>query len=289
MKILIIGNGFIAAEIINSLESMGHEVLIFSRTLKDSSRSNQIEGNLFDIESLVKALEWKPQIVIHTAWVTSQKVYADAVSNYDYALYTIELAQKIMNTNIEHLIVLGSCAEYGPQTVPSIAGQTELHPISIYGQQKLAAFKSVEKILQNSGTRLSWLRIFQPYGPKQDNNRLIPYMVNRIRDNQQIELSDISTVRDWITTRDIASAVSFVINNALPVELDVGTTIGATNVEVLRSLENLIGNSNQWQRFLKQTAIGNLVALVGGESPLFKSGWRPDDTLEDGLRWTLNL
>ena len=289
MKILIIGNGFIASEVINTLESEGHQILIFSRSSSDSARSNHITGDLFNIDSLGKALKWKPQVIIHTAWVTAQRLYTNAASNFDYAFYTSELARTILNTNVEHFIVLGSCAEYGPLTGVSVAGQTELNPVSIYGQQKVAAFNSVSKILHNSGTRLSWLRIFQPYGPNQDNNRLIPYMVNSIKNSQQIDLFEPSTVRDWITTRDIASAVSFVIKNSLPIELDIGTTIGYTNMEVLRTLENLISTSNQWERFLHQPDNEKLFALVGKESPLFKFGWRPGDDLEDGLKWTLSL
>lgn len=288
MKVLIIGNGFIATEVINTLESEGHEILIFSKRLSDSFLNKQIVGNLFDIESLVKALKWKPQVIINTAWVTSQAFYTNASSNYAYAFYTLELAQRIVDTQVEHFIVLGSCAEYGPLTNYSIAGQTELNPVSVYGQQKVAAFKSVKKILQYSGTQFSWLRIFQPYGPKQDRKRLIPYMINAISNNEQIELRDTSNIRDWITTRDIASAVSFVISNALPDELDVGTSIGSTNIELLRSLENVIGNSNQWERLVMQTTDKGFVSVVGEESPLFKFGWRPKDTLEDGLRWTLN-
>ena len=35
MKILVIGNGFIASPIIQKLESEGHQLLIYSRTLKN--------------------------------------------------------------------------------------------------------------------------------------------------------------------------------------------------------------------------------------------------------------
>ena len=69
MKVLVIGNGFIASSIIQRLESEGHEILIYSRTLKKEVKSQQILGDIFNFDDFVKTLLWKPQIVIHTAWV----------------------------------------------------------------------------------------------------------------------------------------------------------------------------------------------------------------------------
>ena len=113
-------------------------------------------------------------------------------------------------------------------------------------------------------------------------------MITALINGQQIELSDISSVHDWVTTRDIASAVSHIIRNSLPIELDAGTTVGLTNIEVLRSLENIIGSTNQWERITKQPLSRNSVAVVGKKSPLFKFGWSPKDSLEGGLRWVLD-
>ena len=288
MKILIIGNGFIAAEIIVRLESEGHEILVFTRSTKTHTVNRQILGDIFDTESLNKVLAWKPQVIVHSAWITTHKLYTHHASNYNYSQFTSKFAQRIIHTDVEHFIVLGSCAEYGPQSGTSIAGKTELNPINPYAQQKVAAFNSVKKTLENSKIRLSWVRIFQPFGPRQDVKRLIPYMIAAINNGQQIELSDITSVHDWITTRDIASVISYIIHNSLPIELDAGTTVGLTNIEVLRTLENILGGSDQWERISKQSMSGNNFAVVGKESPLIKFGWRPMDSLDDGLRWVLD-
>lgn len=289
MKILVIGNGFIASEIINALDSAGHEIVIYSRSLKDRVQNQQIIGDIFDTNNLVKILQWKPQVIVHTAWVTAHQRYTHDVSNHDYANFTSEFARKLIDSDVEHFIVLGSCAEYGPQLMPSSAGKTSLNPVNLYAEQKVAAFNSVKKTLEGSTVRLSWVRIFQPYGPHQDKARLIPFMINAIKNDQKIDLNDTFSRHDWVTTRDIASAISFIVGNKLPIELDVGTSVGHTNVQVLKTLESLIGNSNQWEQFSLQSPIGNRVAVVGKESPLFQSGWKSRDSLEEGLSWVLNL
>ena len=288
MKILVIGNGFLATPLIQKLESEGHELLIYSRTLNESIKSQQVLGDIFLFEDFVKTLLWKPQIVIHTAWITTYGHYRNDPSNHRYAQFTSDLAKYIVHTDIEHLIILGTCAEYGHQTKASTAGVTKLSPDNLYAQQKVLAFNSVKRHLGESKIRLTWARIFQPYGLKQDRDRLIPYLIHSLKTMARIRLSDTSSIHDWITTRDIASAITWVINHEVPTEVDIGTTFGFTNVEILRHLEELLGNATQWVQLPTQISGVNKVSIVGKDSPLFKSGWVPTDSLDTGLEWVLN-
>lgn len=289
MKILVIGSGFIAMPIIQRLESEGHELLIYSRTLKKDIPSRQIIGDIFDLEDFIKTLSWEPQIIIHTAWVTVHGDYTTNQVNYRYAEFTSELARYISSTDVEHLVVLGSGSEYGTQSTTSTAGITKLNPENLYAEQKVFAFNSAKALLSKSKVRLSWARIFQPYGPGQDRKRLLPYMIDALKNDEQIQLNDTSTVLDWITTRDIASAISWMINNDTPTEVDIGTNFGFTNVELLRHLEGLLGETVQWTRFAKQSSGIGQISLVGKNSPLFESGWLPRDGLDSGLQWVLGL
>ena len=288
MKILVIGNGFIATPIIQRLESEGHNLLIYSRTLNENIKSQQVLGDIFLFEDFVKTLLWKPQIIIHTAWTTTHNRYKNDPSNHKYAQFTADLAAYIARTEIEHLIVLGTCAEYGHQIGASTAGVTKVSPNNLYAEQKVAAFQAVKGLLEGTKVRMTWARIFQPYGPTQDMNRLIPYLIRSLKNGDHIRLSDTSSIHDWVTTRDIASAITWVINHEVPMEVDIGTTLGFTNLEILRHLEELLGNSTQWVQLAAQTHGVNEVSIVGKDSPLFKSGWVPTDSLNTGLEWVLN-
>jgi len=288
MKILVIGNGFIASSIIQRLESEGHELLIYSRTLNEEVKSQQILGDIFNFDDFVKTLLWKPQIVIHTAWIMTYNRYKNDSSNQKYAEFTSQLAKYISHTDIEHLVILGTRAEYGYQTEASTAGITKLSPNSLYAQQKVSAFNAVNETLRATKIRLTWARIFQGYGINQDKNRLIPYLIHSLKNGNHIQLNDTSSIHDWITTRDIASAISWIIKNEVPTEVDIGTTFGFTNVEILKHLEELLGNTTQWARFATKTSGVNEVSIVGKDSPIFKSGWLPSDNLNTGLDWVLN-
>jgi nucleoside-diphosphate-sugar epimerase len=287
MKILLIGNGFVASSLVHRLEQSGHELLIYSRTVNNDLSSRQIEGDIFDFQNFVKVFSWKPQVIVHTAWITTPGVYRNDPSNLDYANFTINLANHVRNSEVQHLIILGTCAEYGSQIGPSTAGITKLLPNNLYSKEKVAAFTAVNELLLKSDTRLTWARLFYPYGPHQHEKRLIPFLVHAIKNSNPIHLEDISSVYDWITIRDVSSAILWAIDHQLPIEIDIGTSVGTTNLELLSVLMEMLPTEKK-QITLSNHDIGKGEVFVMGEnSPLLKSGWLPKDTLRTGLEWVL--
>ena len=288
MKILIIGNGFIANSIVQRFETEGHEVIVFSRSLRVGMNCQQILGDIFDFENFAKALSWGPNVIIHTAWITTPGRYRDDLSNYKYAQFTTNLAAKVADSDVEHLIVLGTCAEYGRQISPSTAGITILNPQTLYAKQKVKAHNETEQILAKSKTRFTWARVFYPYGPNQTEKRLIPQIISAVNKKEVLVLDDISSTYDWISTRDIASALSWTIRHKLPSQIDIGTSFGISNLELLQNIEKLMG-SNSLTKSQDSHNVGNSdVYVVGKDSAIFSSGWKPEDSLESGLIWVLN-
>jgi nucleoside-diphosphate-sugar epimerase len=287
MKILVIGNGFLVTSIVERLESEGHEILIFSRTRNSRIQSQQVLGDIFNYEGFLEVLAWKPKVVIHTAWITTPGVYRNDPSNLQYAEFTTNLAKSLYDSEVEHLVVLGTCAEYGKQVGPSTAGLTVPSPTTLYAQQKIIAFNSAKEILRDSNVRFTWARIFYPYGPNQDQRRLIPRLISSIKNGEPIVLADTSSIYDWITTRDVALAISWVLTHNLPTEIDLGTSIGFTNLEILEALENLL----QTKSLLPPEKTHNFglseVFVASKSSPLFTSGWSPKDSISAGLEWVI--
>jgi nucleoside-diphosphate-sugar epimerase len=289
MKILIIGNGFLATSIVQRLQSEGNETMVFSRSFNPLLQCNQILGDVFNFKEFMHVLEWKPEIIVHSAWITTPGIYRDDLSNIKYAHFTFELARAVRESEVKHLIVLGTCAEYGKQLGPSTAGITKLSPISLYAEQKVAAFNMAKAQLMDSNTRLTWARVFYPYGPNQDKKRLIPYLIDSLKSGRPILLDDISSVHDWISTRDVSSAISWIIRNATPVEIDIGTSQGVTNLELMEKLEGILQIPNQIPKSSTHSLGLNDYFVVAPGSPLLKSGWTPQDTLNSGLEWVLRL
>ena len=288
MKILVIGNGFLACPIIEKLDSEGHEVNVYSRQVKSNIKVQQIEGNILESEKLQGVFRNNYQVVINTAWITIQNQYPTHESNKDYSRCAISMASRAAQSRVEHFIGFGSCAEYGKRSSPCIAGETLLNPENLYAEQKVETFQQTRQLLSLTKTRFSWLRVFQPYGLRQDPERLVPYLINGLKNQLNIEIKDNKSCLDWVTTRDIASAVSWVLNNSLPSELDIATSIGYTNLDVLSYLQVLLGKAKQTPLVDQSSVESPQVLVAGKESPIFTSGWRPEDTLESGLEWVVS-
>lgn len=287
MKIVLLGNGFLAHELIQSLENQGFELLICSRHENSSISSRQLIGDIFDDQLLIEALKWEPKVLINTAWITSHNSYMNDERNYAYSQFSKRLAQYSIDSTLEHIIAFGSCAEYGTQSSPSVAGVTKLAPSNLYALQKMEALYSMREILAGSKIRLTWARIFQPYGRNQDPNRLVPYLINAIRSELKIELRNSTAINDWITTIDIASAISWVIHNQCATEIDIGTGIGHSNYSLVQKLLTLMGKSCDSLNLGPISSESSSIAVVGNASPIFKSGWRPKYDLDSGLSWVL--
>jgi len=287
MKILVIGYGLIARSIVQNLEKDGHSIQVFSRTVHKEIQSQQVLGDIFDFDRFLHVLQWKPQIVIHTAWITTPGTYRDHPLNYRYTEFTSKLAEFIAHSDVEHLIVLGTCAEYGRQIEPCQAGKTNQAPSTLYAQQKVEAHKSVRKLLEGSRVRFTWARIFYPYGPNQDSRRLIPKLIHAITSGNQICLQDTSSIYDWISARDIAEAINWIIRHELPSEIDIGTSVGFTNLQVLEILEGLLYPGKKPIVHGEHNFGLNEMFTVSTDSTLLSSGWRPKDTLQSGLHWVI--
>ena len=287
MRVLVIGNGFIGSVIAQRLFTEGHDLQTFSRSLKLGVCYKQSIGDLFKFEDLSNVLEWDPEVIIHTAWITKRDVYRSDPVNSQYAKFTIALAKYVAQSNVRQLIVLGTCAEYGDQKNPCVAGMTQLSPTTFYAEQKVISFRSVLRILEKSNVKFNWARIFYPYGPYQDSDRLIPFLINSLKDSKPIQLVDTNSIYDWVTTRDIASAISWMISHDLPVEVDVGTSQGYTNLQVLAVLERVLQTKSSLGGGVlhEEKSMKNYVA--GIESGLFTSGWTPQDSLVTGLKWVI--
>ena len=109
-----------------------------------------------------------------------------------------------------------------------------------------------------------------------------------LKSREPILLNDTSSVYDWTSSRDISSAISWIINNEMPIEIDVGTSFGFTNLELLILLEELLEITNQLSIRDKHITGLNEVFGAGKNSPLFASGWLPRDSLTSGLKWVLD-
>lgn len=293
MKILVVGGtGFLGAEIAMKLIAEGNHVKSLSRRHRSGMDIDQTLGDMNTQDSYLEFLKnWMPEAVIQTAWVTEKDTYRNSPLNKIYSESTVAFAQNCFRYGTEHFIALGSCAEYGDPQGTCNAASTPAKAVDSYGESKLRTLSRLQSLASSNQKRLTWARVFQPYGLNQDPTRLIPSAARKLAAGETVSITQPKTILDWVTSRDIASAISFTFANKLPQIIDIGTSIGTSNYSTLLKLSEVLHADADLLKITPPDAVAPKPSdlVVSRESPLLAAGWKPQDNLTTGIRWALSL
>ena len=286
------GTGFLGSEIALKLVNEGNSVKSLSRKISSTLKIDQTLGDISSPNSYLELIStWKPEVVVQAAWVTEQMNYRSSPLNKIYAESTVTLARHCFEFGTEHFITLGSCAEYGDPHGPCNASSTPVLALDPYGESKLWTLDQLRLLGSTQKRRITWARVFQPYGRNQDPARLIPFAAKKLASGEKISIKNPHTILDWITSRDVARAISYTLTNELPLVTDIGTSIGTTVVETLTKISELLGADSHLISTLEEIPAEKSPPdlVVSKDSPLLAAGWRPQDDLTSGLTWALSL
>lgn len=283
MKVLILGDGFIAKNLDLFLDENEYQVFKVSRKTK-------VGSGLFDFfdESKLRSViqDYQPNILINTIWNTELSSYTQSSLNFEYVKYTILLAEICIQSRVSHFISLGSSAEYGETPGACDAERTECKPESIYAQSKLDTFRKISGLYQNTTLRFNWVRIFQPYGLYQESSRFIPQVIECFSSGKELELKDANSRLDWIFSIDISRAVEFIINNETPEILDLGNSVPIFSSDVVDVIARRMGIKAPSIR-VSHLASESKNRFVS-ETSFLVQNWTPQFQLEKGIEWLVS-
>lgn len=287
MKIAIIGgSGFLGKQIVKLLKSQENEVVCLHRNAHNGCTASP-RFDLFKPEKLIDFLSFfEPEVLIITAWITDSSSYKVNPINHRYQRAIVHLANQLVSRMKFHLIVLGSSAEYGFDGGACASGVSELNTLTPYSKAKVECLQSLNEIFTHVDSRLTWLRVFQPYGVDQDAMRLIPNAIKHFKEKSPFLLENPHTISDWITSRDVSQMLKYCIETKTPQIVDIGTGIPTTNKEILNLLRLKMGAPEGLIVFPPNSRASSLYLDVEN-SYLHKVGLVPKDSVSDGLDWII--
>lgn len=286
-RILLFGStGFLGKSILDAISKDENEIFTLNRSAGEEKSLNSFRADVLEpssYENLIKHIN--PQVMITTAWATTDGFW-HSQSNYDYMRATIDLADFALSGNVEHFIGLGSSAELGNTIGIDSVKKAEFKPSTEYGKSKAETGLRISKIAKSHGKNFSWLRIFQAYGRHERESRLIPLVIQSLSNGKKIEIQDASKVLDWIHAEDVANAIKFLLQKDVPDHfLDVGTSKGTSVLEVVEMIATLLGSDKNLIEISNKGSTSQISQLVcSPESALFRAGWIPKISLDEGLR-----
>jgi nucleoside-diphosphate-sugar epimerase len=255
MVLLTGSTGFVGRQVLLQLHKRGIHPRLICRSDK------AISGQLIHTPDLfAESVDWWANTlkgvdtIIHCAWYAEPGKYLQSPLNFDCLHGTIEMAKGAVSTGVKRFVGIGTCAEYDV-SAGDISIDTPLNPTTIYAACKASAFLTLSQFLPLHGVAFSWCRLFYLYGDGEHPQRLVPYLKNKLSNNQPAELTSGNQVRDFIDVKDAALMI---------VETALGNTTGPVNI--------CSG---------KGVTVRQLAEQIAGEKKhLLKFGARPDNAFD---------
>lgn len=117
-----------------------------------------------------------------------------------------------LNKDVEMFIQIGSSMEYGKKISPQKEKSTP-SPISHYGKAKLLATNFALNVYKKKKFPIFIIRPYQVYGPNQDSNKLIPFVINQSLKDNNFPCSSGNQFRDFLYISDFVSCIRLFLKN----------------------------------------------------------------------------
>ncbi len=280
-KALVTGSsGFVGKPLVKKLKRLKYKVIEFDRTHGKNILNPKDFKNIANID-----------LVFHLAAVVGYvNVQKNPLKAYQTnVLGTVNVLDFCRQQKAK--LVFASSYIYGPPYNKVKKESDLLKPLNLYTQSKYFAELFCQIYAKKFKTKTVILRISNLYGPHQPKQYIISLLIDKLKKEKQIILTDPKAKRDFIFIDDLVNAyIKLVQTETEPGEifnLSSGQPISlkklATLVKKLTGSESKIKFS---QKLRKNEVSQN---LLDNSKFCQKTGWQPQTFLEEGLKKTMTV
>ncbi len=210
-RVLLTGaTGLIGKYAIQPLIDEGFEVFaVSSKERPEKNGVNWIKADLLDVSSIKDLFEKiKPEYLLHFAWETTPENYLESNLNFDWVIASLEMLKQFGLNGGKRAVFAGTCFEYEFK-VEALKEDDKLNPISTYAKCKNNLNQLATLYAKNNNISFGWGRIFYVYGKGEHEKRLLPCVINSLKNDEEIVISSGELIKDYMFAADIAA--SFII------------------------------------------------------------------------------
>lgn len=287
--------GMVGSAIWNLFKKEGYHNLIGRSREELDLRNQESVSKFFQKE--------KPDIVIDSAAVVGG-ILANNENPYQFLLHNMQIQNNLIEAahihNVEKFVFLGSSCIY-PQLAPQPITEeallkSQLEPTNQwYAIAKISGLKLCEAIKKQYDKYFISLMPTNLYGPRDNfdlkNSHVIPAMLRKFHEAKNNEHTPVSLwgsgspKREFLHVDDLAKAVLFSLENKLERPFyNIGTGTDLSIVELAKKIQKVVGHKGDihWDTSKPDGTPKKLLDI----SEIKKAGWKPNITLEDGLKNT---
>lgn len=217
--------------------------------------------------------------------------------NYDYAVnlsnnFKIlktkdieKLVQFIKINKIKKFIQIGSSSEYG-NIKKLISEKTKCKPISNYGKIKFSLTKNLMASYKRDNLPVIIIRLFQVYGPNDDQNKIIPYTIKNCKNNKRFNLTHGHQTRDFSHINDIVISLVKLLKSKKNLSGQIFNIANGKSIKIkklVKLIRTIIGKGKP-QFGVKPIKKNEIINSKVSIKKIIKSiDWQPKISLDYGL------
>ena len=290
------GTGFIGSHLLKTLLNENKKVILLKRSFSNTWRINELLDNQnlilknIDEEALSDIFnQYAIEGILHLSAFSQRAHKSNSVSEMIQSNieFPTNLLENSVNNNCKYFINTGSFFEYD-LTNPPICENNKIKPFNLYGSTKIAFETLLKYYSLNYDLKCSTLKLFTPYGPKDDVNKIIPYLIIKSIKHEPIHIKSPTKKLDFIYITDIMNAYLSLIKNIMQLDdyesFNVGTSIGTSIKDVLNIIESILGKNND----VTYGNVENEEVWCSNDKIKNILNWNPEINLKTGIKHTIN-
>jgi len=280
-RILVTGSsGFVGSNLISYFKNYDYQIIELNR----KNNSDLTDSNYINKTSKIDfVIHLAARVFIPDSYVSPQKFY------YNNIVSTLNMLELCKRENAKMIYV--SSYVYGePKYLPI----DEKHPISAlnpYTQSKVICEKLCRGYNRDFGVPVIIFRPFNIYGPKQNDNFLIPLIIKQIKENGLINLKDPRPKRDFIHINDVSvallNAVRYMLDNNINNMFEIFNLGSGKSYSVKEVAEIIVKNIGKEIsiNFSDERRKGEILDATANISKLSNIlDWRPKINFKKGIK-----
>ena len=299
MRVLVTGGaGFIASHVTDALVAEGHQVSIID-DLSSGKRENlnpkatfyQIDVQDPGVADVIR--RERPEVLCHhAAQMDVRRSVADPIFDAKVNLVgLLNLMEHGRQNGLKRVLFASSGgAIYGEQDVFPAPETHKTEPLSPYGVAKLASERYLSFYQSTYGISYAALRYANVYGPRQNPHGeagvVAIFAEKMLRGEQPIINGTGEQTRDYVYIGDLVRGNLAALTAAFSGAVNLGTGIETDVNTIFRHVRKLCGSHAAEQHGPAKPG-EQMRSVVDSNLAQRVLGWRPQVSLEDGLRETV--
>jgi UDP-glucose 4-epimerase len=213
----------------------------------------------------------------------------------DIKQYTINIPLILDSINFAynfgavHWVGIGSQAEYGNLN-KKISEEDECFPTTLYGKAKLHCSKISMELCQALGIHHTWLRLFSVYGPYDNHEWLIQYLIKKMLNHEVIDVTNGDQFWDYLYVEDIANLLLKISSIKGCGILNLGSGNSEQVKKIILLIRELTSSTSKINFGAIPYRTDQVMHMEADISQLIRlTGWSPTTSLREGLIKTIEF